>query len=161
MLRAMAWKKPSAALVETFDAVLPGPPAERRLMFGFPAGFVNGNMFMGLYEEQLLLRLDEGPRQALVAGGATPFEPMKGRPMREYVVAPAALVADRAALVKWVRQAFAYGRSLPPKPKKPAKSGPTPTPKKLAKSGPTPTPKKPAASRATGKGRPAAKKKAT
>jgi TfoX/Sxy family transcriptional regulator of competence genes len=121
MLRAMAWKKPSAQLIETFDAILPGPPAERRLMFGFPAAFVNGNMFMGLHEERLILRLDNQPRQELLAGGAKLFEPMKGRPMKEYVVAPAALVDDRAALGTWAHKAFAYGKSLPPKTKKPAK----------------------------------------
>ena len=52
MLRAMAWKKSPPALIETFDAVLPGAPAERRLMFGYPAAFVNGNMFMSLFEDE-------------------------------------------------------------------------------------------------------------
>jgi TfoX/Sxy family transcriptional regulator of competence genes len=121
MLRAMSWKKPSPALIETFDAVLPGPPAERRLMFGFPAAFVNGNMFMGLHEERFILRLDDGPREALLASGAKTFEPMKGRPMKEYVVAPDKLVGDRASLAKWVGKALAYGESLPSKAKKPSK----------------------------------------
>ena len=113
-----------AALIETFDAVLPGAPAERRLMFGYPAAFVNGNMFMGLYQEQLILRLDDESRHELLDGGAALFEPMKGRPMKQYVVAPAALVGDRATLGRWVRKAFAYGKSLPPKAKKPTKKKP-------------------------------------
>ncbi len=117
----MAWKKSSAALVETFDAVVPGAPAERRQMFGYPAAFVNGNLFMSLFEEHVVLRLDEGPRQALLAAGGATFEPMKGRPMKEYVVAPAKLVGDRAALKKWADKALAYGESLPAKQKKPAK----------------------------------------
>ncbi len=141
----MAWKKPSAALLETFDAVVPGAPAERRLMFGFPAAFVNGHMFLSLFEEQLVLRLDEGPRQALTATGARAFEPMKGRPMKEYVVAPAALVADRAALAKWVDKALAYGRSLPPKAKAAAKK---PTAKRVAQKTAA---KKPSAKRAAQK----------
>jgi TfoX/Sxy family transcriptional regulator of competence genes len=125
MLRAMAWKKPSQALIDTFDAVLPGPPAERRLMFGFPAAFVNGNMFMGLHEERLVLRLDERARQELLDGGAALFEPMKGRPMKEYVVAPASLLADRAALKRRVAQALSFVGALPPKAKKkPAKKTP-------------------------------------
>jgi hypothetical protein len=104
MLRAMAWKKPSAELVAAFDAVLPGAPAERRLMFGFPAAFVNGNMFMGLFEESFILRLD----------------------------------GDRKALAKWAKTAFAYGRSLSPKAKKPSKtpartSAKTPAKKKNTK----------------------------
>ncbi|HEX8951062.1 MAG TPA: hypothetical protein VF945_04420, partial [Polyangia bacterium] len=72
-------------------------------------------------------------RQALVAAGAKVFEPMKGRPMKEYVVAPPALVGDRQALGKWAQKAFAYGQSLPPKPKKPPKSKKPPKPKMLAK----------------------------
>lgn len=47
MLRAMAWKKPAPETIATFEAVLPGAPAERRMMFGYPAAFVNGNVFMG------------------------------------------------------------------------------------------------------------------
>jgi TfoX/Sxy family transcriptional regulator of competence genes len=118
MLRAMAWKKPSAELVAAFDAVLPGAPAERRLMFGFPAAFVNGNMFMGLFEESFILRLDDKPRAQLLDSGAKLFEPMKGRAMKQYVVAPEQIVADRKALAKWAKTAFAYGQSLPPKAKK-------------------------------------------
>lgn len=123
----MAWKKSPAELIATFDAVVPGAPAERRSMFGYPAAFANGNLFMSLFEDQLVLRLDEAPRQALVAAGGRTFEPMKGRPMKEYVVAPPALVGDRAALKKWADKAFAYGRSLPPKQKKPAKRKKTAT----------------------------------
>ncbi len=126
----MAWKKSSAALVETFDAVVPGAPAERRQMFGYPAAFVNGNLFMSLFEEHVVLRLDEGPRQALLAAGGATFQPMKGPPMKENVDAPAKLVGDRATLEKWAQKALAYGRSLPPKAKKPAKK---PAAKKKAK----------------------------
>jgi hypothetical protein len=55
----MKWRESPPELVETFDTVLP-PPAERRLMFGYPAAFVNGNMFMGLWQEHLVLRLGNG-----------------------------------------------------------------------------------------------------
>ena len=46
---------------------------------------------------------------------------MKGRAMKEYVVAPDEIVGDRKALAKWAKSAFAHGQSLPPKAKKPAK----------------------------------------
>ena len=121
MLRAMAWKKSSQGLIDRFDAVFPGAPAERRLMFGYPAGFVNGNMFMGLYQESLVQRLDDQARRELLDGGAKLFEPMKGRAMKEYVVAPAALLADHKALERRIRQALAFASALPPKAKKPAK----------------------------------------
>ena len=57
----------------------------------------------------------------LLDGGAKLFEPMKGRAMKEYVVAPAALLADDKALERRIGQALAFASALPPKAKKPAK----------------------------------------
>ena len=103
-------------LIQTFEEVFPGPPAVARKMFGYPAAFVNGNMFSGLFQDQLILRLPEESRKELLAvPGAKPFEPMPGRAMREYVVAPPALFEDRKRLSSWVGKALAYGASLPPK----------------------------------------------
>jgi hypothetical protein len=110
------WKKSPPELVEVFEAVFPGPPAVARQMFGYPAGFVNGNMFMGLHQHNMVLRLPDGPRAELLAmEGAATFEPMGGRPMKEYVVVPATLLASREALGPWVAKALDHGASLPPK----------------------------------------------
>jgi len=120
------WTKSPPQLIELFDAVMPGPPAERRQMFGYPAAFVGGNMFAGLHEHRFVLRLGETDGAELLALGGSAFEPMAGRPMRGYVVAPPSLLADRAALGRWVGRALAHGASLPSKqPKaKSAKSTP-------------------------------------
>jgi TfoX/Sxy family transcriptional regulator of competence genes len=118
-----AWTKSPAELVELFEAVFPGPPAISRPMFGYPAGFVNGNMFMSLFQNAMVLRLAPEPRQQLLAmEGASVFEPMAGRPMSEYVVVPPAVLADTEALEGWVASALDFGISLPakqPKAKKP------------------------------------------
>jgi TfoX/Sxy family transcriptional regulator of competence genes len=112
------WKKAPAGLIETFEAVRPGPPAVHKYMFGYPCCFVNGNMFMGLHEDHMVLRLGDDERARLLAmEGAQPFEPMPGRPMKEYVVLPAALLADRTALREWVGTAMAHAAALPPKGK--------------------------------------------
>jgi TfoX/Sxy family transcriptional regulator of competence genes len=101
--------------VEAFDAVLPGL-AERRRMFGYPAAFVNGNMFMGLWQDHFLLRLGDRDRAALLAvAGARRFEPQRRRALREYVLAPARVVADRGALRTWVGRALRHAAALPPK----------------------------------------------
>ena len=56
--------------------MFPGPPAVARQIFGYPAGFVNGNMFMGLHQENLVLRLPDGPRAELLGmEGAATVEP--------------------------------------------------------------------------------------
>ncbi|HEY2667934.1 MAG TPA: TfoX/Sxy family protein [Actinomycetota bacterium] len=109
--------------MELFEEVFPGPPAVARQMFGYPAGFVHGNMFMGLFQENMVLRLPDGPRAELLAmEGAAAFEPMAGRPMKEYVTVPAALLASPEDLQPWVARALAYGASLPPKAAKAAKA---------------------------------------
>jgi TfoX/Sxy family transcriptional regulator of competence genes len=114
----MKWQKSPPELVEIFDSIVPGPPAVRRSMFGYPAAFVNGNMFMGLHQSNMVLRLgDEARQEFLKFAGAHTFEPMLGRPMREYVVAPPSLVADHVKLSRWVDRALEYGTSLNPKEK--------------------------------------------
>ena len=125
----MKWQKSSQWLVDLFESMMPGPPAVQRKMFGYPAGFVNGNMFMGLFQESMILRLSTGPREEfLKVHDARIFEPMAGRPMREYVSVPQPLMRDTKELASWVAKALEYGASLKPKssaakPKKtPAKS---------------------------------------
>lgn len=113
-----AWKKSSEDLVELFENVFPGPPAEQRKMFGYPAGFVNGNMFTGLFQEQFFVRLDEKERTELLkTSGARIFEPMSGRPMKEYVVLPPSIRSNSRNLSSWVNKALEYGKSLPSKSK--------------------------------------------
>ncbi len=117
----MQWTKPSPELVEKFDRALSAYPlAERRQMFGMPAAFLNGNMFAGLHEERMVVRLaPDRLREALGTGGAAPFAPMPGRPMREYAVVPPSVVADSAELDRWLGMSFEYATSLEPKTKKP------------------------------------------
>ena len=120
----MEWTKPSKQLVETFDSAIGAYAlAERRLMFGMPAAFLNGNMFAGLHGERMVLRLPDGPRAELMASeGGGLFEPMPGRPMREYAVVPPSVLADSAELSDWLGKAFAHAETLPAKAKK-ARSG--------------------------------------
>jgi len=103
---------------------MPGAPAVKRQMFGYPCGFVNGNMFIGLFADAMFVRLPEDSRDELMSIGGKPFEPMPGRPMRDYVVIPDTIVAQPAVLKAWAGKAFKYGSSIAPKTKKPAKGGP-------------------------------------
>jgi hypothetical protein len=130
------WKKSPPELVARFQSLVPGAPAEQRQMFGYPAAFAGGNMFASLFEDDVVLRLSDGDRARFMQlSGARTFEPMPGRPMREYVVAPPSLREDDAALGEWIARAFAYGQTLPPKAgKKPAaKAKPTRKPPSKAK----------------------------
>ena len=114
---AMKWRKSSEVLVAKFSALVPEDPSvERRKMFGYPAEFVGGNLFMGLHREALILRLSEKDRSSLLrVAGASIFEPMPGRPMREYVVVPPSMIDRATSPARWIGRSLDYARSLPPK----------------------------------------------
>ncbi len=118
----MAWEKPTQQTIAVFDSMVPQhPKVERRKMFGFPVAFANGNMFLGLHENRMILRLGEKERERFLASfDASVFEPMAGRPMREYVVVPEQLLGDPAGLQSWCDRALNYALSLPPRAAKKA-----------------------------------------
>jgi hypothetical protein len=104
------------ALVERFAAVLAGyPDAERKKMFGYPAAFMGGNMATGLFADRWVVRLPAEEIEPAKAAGAGSFEPMPGRPMKAFVVIPAADVDDDAAIRRWVERGLAFAASMPPK----------------------------------------------
>ena len=117
----MEWKKTPPELAEKFDRAAPkDPKVVRKPMFGYPALFLNGNMFAGTFQDKIVARLAEDARERALKAGAKQFSPMPGRPMKEYIVVPAADVAKPAALAKWVTQSHAYAKTLPAKEKKTA-----------------------------------------
>lgn len=116
----MAWEKSPTELVERFRNVAPGGPmAVEKQMFGYPAAFVNGHMFMGLHEHRFTMRLSEAAQAEVRALGATDFTPMEGRSMKNFVVLPDAVVKDEEQLRAWVACAYAEAEAMPPKEAKP------------------------------------------
>ena len=108
--------KSSPEIVERFATVMDRfQEVERRKMFGYPAAFVGGNMATGLFAEHWVVRLTGVERAVALDEGATPFEPMPGRPMKDFVVVPPAVVADDDAIGAWVEKGLAHAASLPAK----------------------------------------------
>jgi hypothetical protein len=102
-----------AARFDELAALAPG--ADRREMYGYPSCILHGNMFMGLYEDSLILRLAEPDRtQFLSRYGGEVFEPLPGRLVKEYVIVPPALVGT-GEIEDWVRRSLAYAGQLPPR----------------------------------------------
>ena len=119
----MAWTKAPQGLIDLFAECLPDDPRiERRKMFGYPAIFVHGNMCAGLFGDGMFARLAPEDRAALPGGGA-PFEPMPGRPMKDYALVPDDVLADDEALAAVLAKAVAFTAALPPKEKKAKKAG--------------------------------------
>ncbi len=110
------FRKSPPELIARFDELAAlAQEADRRQMFGYPTCVLRGNMFMGLHEDSLILRLAEADRAEFLRRYHTDtFEPMPGRPMKEYVVVPPALISDDA-VGDWVRRSLAYAMQLPAK----------------------------------------------
>jgi TfoX/Sxy family transcriptional regulator of competence genes len=103
-------------LVERFGRVLDRhPDVARRQMFGYPAAFVGGNLVTSLHRTDWVVRVPAADRDAALASGAGPFEPMAGRPMNGFVTLPADDRDDDDRAAAWVERAIAHGRTLPPK----------------------------------------------
>src|SRR5262245_38091874 len=89
---APSMPKPTAEDKAFFESILPDDSRiEIKPMFGNVAAFVNGNMFAGTFGPALIVKLGGDAHAELRAmPGTGDFEPMKGRPMKGYVVLPAA-----------------------------------------------------------------------
>lgn len=110
----MPLRKAPPQLIEAFAAALPEDARiDRRKMFGFPAAFVNGNLFCGLHQENVIVRLSPELRDQLAKAGGLPWEPTPGRVMREYMVLPQD--AAPQTLKRWLRLSFQFAFGLPPK----------------------------------------------
>jgi TfoX/Sxy family transcriptional regulator of competence genes len=84
-------------------------------MFGNLSAFVNGNMFAGLFGEDLFVRLPDEQSAAIRKQGGRDFEPMPGHAMKGYVTVPSTWRTKPAAAQAWIGSSLAFARSLPPK----------------------------------------------
>ncbi len=91
-----------------------------RPLFGNLSPFVGGDMSVGVYGEDLFVRLSDADRAELLKNeGAAVFEPMKGRQMKDYVVVPRSWQRDPAKIKPWVTRSLDWSSKLPAKkPKK-------------------------------------------
>jgi TfoX/Sxy family transcriptional regulator of competence genes len=114
------WKPAPREAVAAFEASTSGlSGVEAKKMFGYSCVFAKGNMFAGLHEAGMVLRLpDEQRAEFLRLKGAEQFKPMPGSVMREYVVVPRMLLNAPEQLREWVEKSLAYVLSLPAKPKR-------------------------------------------
>ncbi len=113
----MEWKKAPDELVDFLARRTAKLNCDFRKMFGYPAYFVNGNMFTGIHGDKLFIRLSESEIKKLTEMNlaATPFEPVHGRSMKGYVVVPQFFYSNEKLFDEWLKKSFKYASSLPPK----------------------------------------------
>lgn len=113
------WKPAPEAWVTAFHAALAGDDrVEQRKMFGYPAAFAGGNMAAGLHQDGLVLRLPDSDREELMRLGGRPFEPMPGRVMSGFALAPQSFSSSPKDLRAWLDRSIRYASSMPKKASK-------------------------------------------
>ena len=111
-----AMPKSTPEATAAFLALVPGDPTlTTRPMFGNMAAFVNGNMFAGLFGDDLFVRLPDGERDKVNKQGGKDFEPMPGRAMTGYVCVAAGWRARPAPARASIAQALEWTRRIPAK----------------------------------------------
>jgi TfoX/Sxy family transcriptional regulator of competence genes len=117
----MKMPKPSEQAKAAFTKLVPGDPAiTLKPMFGNLAAFVNGNMFAGLFGEDLFVRLPDAEAQPIMKSGGRPFEPVAGHAMSGYVMVPSTWRKKPDAVRTHITRALTLTRAMPAKAKKPA-----------------------------------------
>ena len=119
----MSMPRPSEQAKAAFQKLVPPDPAVlTRPMFGNLSAFVNGNMFCGLFGDDLFVRVSEEDQSKLRKQGGKAFEPMPGRAMTGYVVVPAGWQKKPDAARSWIVTALSWSKALPAKGAKGAKA---------------------------------------
>ncbi|HKW94015.1 MAG TPA: TfoX/Sxy family protein [Methylomirabilota bacterium] len=106
----MPWKKNSPEAVRRFDEIAAVPGARRGVMFGCPIYELGGQRYTSLHQDRVVLRLSPEDVDQLISEGGRPFEPIKGRRMKDRVVVPEAIAANARSLRAWVRRAAKHAR---------------------------------------------------
>ena len=117
----MKWKKVSPELSELLETSMLSFDCQKKFMFGAPTYFVNNNMFAGIHQDTIILRLSEKDRKEILATNdeAAPFEPMAGRIMKEYIALPESVFGHPDEFRQWLNRSHQYALSLKPKVGKP------------------------------------------
>jgi len=113
-------EKSEAELVELLKQNLMDVDYIEKKMFGKFAYFINRNMFTGVHQSYLFLRLSSQDREeALSLEDITVFEPRAGLVMKEYVVLTNSILSNESPMKELFQKSISYVSGLPPKePKK-------------------------------------------
>lgn len=121
MSMADKWPNMDKELEERIDGLVSTLPLRRKKMFGTSAWFLESNdrMLAGVWSDGIMVRLGETEAAELIENGqAEQFDPMGGRPMREYVYLNSETIAEDSNLVEWIERAAGFTSTLPAKKKK-------------------------------------------
>ena len=116
----MEFKKAPQELVDFIMNKMKDTNCDYKKMFGYPAFFVNGNLFVGVHGDKLFLRLSEDDEANIKNEfkGVANFEPMPGRAMKGYVILPKSLYSSDSVFKEWLDKSIKDASALPTKKSK-------------------------------------------
>ena len=125
----MAYDEHLASRIRKAPGKTPGVTEKK--MFGGLAFLLDGKMFIGINNEDLMVRVGaDGYDAALAQKHVRPMD-FTGRPLEGFVYVATEGLRTSAALAKWVGRSVTYVEGLPPK--KAAPKRPRPRPRSGAK----------------------------
>lgn len=119
-LTFLKWEKPSEELMDLLTAKLENVECEKRKMFGQYAFFIDGNMFTGVFQSRIFLRLSSESKSKTMElyPEISHFEPRKGQIMKEYIAIPPQIAENEELFGQFLDSSINYVASLPPKKNK-------------------------------------------
>ena len=107
----------SQEVAEQLASLVKGFECQKKPMFGHEVYWINGNMFAGVFQDEIWIRLSRDDQADFfeLYDDAKLFEPMAGRAMKDYVVLPESVLADPEAANGWVEKAYKFTVTLPEK----------------------------------------------
>ena len=105
-----------AELVEQIRAILSDRPhLVVKKMFGGVGFILNGNMAVGVLNNDLIIRTPKEQYEALLAEPHVRPMDLKRQPMRGWVMVEPPVYATDADLERWIAMSAAIAEALPPK----------------------------------------------
>jgi TfoX/Sxy family transcriptional regulator of competence genes len=116
----MEFKKAPQELVDFINDKMKDKNCDYKKMFGYPAYFFNGYMFVGVHGDKLFLRLSDADTAEIMKDckGVVAFEVMPGRAMKGYVELPKSIYSDDKVFAEYLDKSINYVSSLPSKHEK-------------------------------------------
>jgi len=111
----MVWQKANKELIALLEEQMQNYRCDRRVMFGSPTFFIEGNMFAGVHENTIILRLSEGDLHEIFMRfeEIKPFAPMGGHVMKAYAALPLKIALQNGILDECLHKSYKFTSSLP------------------------------------------------
>jgi len=84
-------------------------------MFGGVGFLVHGNMAVGVYKEDMIVRVDPEKHAKLLKKAHTKVFNMTGKPMKGWLMVETNGVKTSAQINSWIKEGLEFALALPPK----------------------------------------------